>query len=476
MSCLKTIKRLILLIVLTAVWALPAPAVAQGNQPQGPTYIVQPGDTLYEIALRFGITLEDLQAANDISDPSLLAVGQALIIPGLEGIQGVLTTQTVALGDTWRGLRRQYQLRADTLARLNHLASPTELYVGAALIVPQNDSAAALYPAYVLARTETPLEAAVRQNLSPWTLALPNQQQPNPARLLPEDVLYLPGAADENPAFTTLPPLFQSVSLDDLPLYQGATAEIIVTARTEVTASGVLADYPLHFFPLDASAHQYVALQGVHALLPPGLYPIRITLTDDNGESNTIEQMVIVKDGGYPHETLIVPAETIDPTTNEAEYNWLYNLVTGDITPERYWDGKFSNPSFYEDCFTSRYGLRRTYKGAGSDLVYEGFHSGLDFCGGEGLPITAPAAGRVVFSGLKTIRGNATIIDHGWGVYSGIWHQSETFVKTGDWVEQGQQIGLVGGTGRVTGAHLHWEIWVNGVQVNPMIWLNQTFP
>jgi murein DD-endopeptidase MepM/ murein hydrolase activator NlpD len=40
-------------------------------------------------------------------------------------------------------------------------------------------------------------------------------------------------------------------------------------------------------------------------------------------------------------------------------------------------------------------------------------------------------------------------------------------------VEQGQVIGLVGGTGRVTGAHLHWEVWVNGVQVNPLDWLNQ---
>jgi murein DD-endopeptidase MepM/ murein hydrolase activator NlpD len=81
-----------------------------------------------------------------------------------------------------------------------------------------------------------------------------------------------------------------------------------------------------------------------------------------------------------------------------------------------------------------------------------------------------------VFASPWTVRGNATIIDHGWGVYSGFWHQSKFNVQAGDVVEQGQVIGEVGGTGRVTGAHLHWELWVNGVQVDPMDWLTQTYP
>ena len=50
------------------------------------------------------------------------------------------------------------------------------------------------------------------------------------------------------------------------------------------------------------------------------------------------------------------------------------------------------------------------------------------------------------------------------------------FVNVGDVVEPGQVIGLVGGTGRVTGAHLHWDLWVNGVQVNPLDWLSQEYP
>jgi murein DD-endopeptidase MepM/ murein hydrolase activator NlpD len=61
-------------------------------------------------------------------------------------------------------------------------------------------------------------------------------------------------------------------------------------------------------------------------------------------------------------------------------------------------------------------------------------------------------------------------------VYSGFWHQSKIDVQVGDRVESGQAIGVVGGTGRATGAHLHWEIWVNGVQVNPFDWLQQEYP
>ena len=81
-----------------------------------------------------------------------------------------------------------------------------------------------------------------------------------------------------------------------------------------------------------------------------------------------------------------------------------------------------------------------------------------------------------MFAGPWTVRGNATVIDHGWGVYSGFWHQSAIQVQVGDMVEQNQVIGLVGGTGRVTGAHLHWELWVNGVQVDPLDWLIQAYP
>jgi murein DD-endopeptidase MepM/ murein hydrolase activator NlpD len=74
------------------------------------------------------------------------------------------------------------------------------------------------------------------------------------------------------------------------------------------------------------------------------------------------------------------------------------------------------------------------------------------------------------------IRGNATYIDHGWGVYTGYLHQSEVYVSEGEMVEPGQLIGQVGNTGRSTGPHLHWEIWVGEIPVDPIEWVETGFP
>ena len=82
----------------------------------------------------------------------------------------------------------------------------------------------------------------------------------------------------------------------------------------------------------------------------------------------------------------------------------------------------------------------------------------------------------VVLTEPLTVRGNATIIDHGWGVYSGFWHQSEILVQVGDVVQAGQLIGQIGGAGLTTGPHLHWELFVGGVQADPLQWTRQSFP
>jgi murein DD-endopeptidase MepM/ murein hydrolase activator NlpD len=205
---------------------------------------------------------------------------------------------------------------------------------------------------------------------------------------------------------------------------------------------------------------------------------LEATLPD--GSKQSFEQMVLVVSGGYPDDPLLyVDANTIDPAVIEPEDQLIENTVQA-ATPQKLWDGFFGTPAaLYAEStyFTSRYGSRRQYIGLESDLTYQGFHTGLDFGGGTGLPITAPAAGRVVLTAPdQVIRGNATMIDHGWGVYSGFWHQSEFQVQVGDMVEIGQIIGLVGNTGRGTGAHLHWELWVNGVQVDPLDWLQQEYP
>jgi murein DD-endopeptidase MepM/ murein hydrolase activator NlpD len=74
------------------------------------------------------------------------------------------------------------------------------------------------------------------------------------------------------------------------------------------------------------------------------------------------------------------------------------------------------------------------------------------------------------------VRGNAVLIDHGLGVFSGYWHQSDLAVQAGQSVQRGDLIGYVGDTGLVTGAHLHWEMRVGGIAVDPMQWTEMAIP
>jgi murein DD-endopeptidase MepM/ murein hydrolase activator NlpD len=443
---------------------------------EGPVYIVQSGDTLSLIASRFNIPLEDLMNANNISNPDLLSSGQALVIPGLEGISGVLVTEFVQFGDSFRSLSRRAQITEPTLRKLNRLVSPTELYVGVSLIVPQQTGDELLTSRLTPSNGETLLELAVTRDTDPWTLVGMNQLS-GTWDALPGDVLFV--IDDESELKVSgLPAVFDEAVVSPLPLMQGRTTVIRVQVAEGVTLGGLLVDRPLHFFP-DADGSQ-VALQGVHALLDPGAYPLRLEATLPDGSVQSFEQLILVISGGYPDDPLLyVDAETIDPAITEPEDQLIESTVQ-EATPQKLWDGSFGTPaSLYAEStyFTSRYGSRRKYIGLESDLTYQGFHTGLDFGGGTGLPITAPAAGRVVLTAPNlVVRGNATMIDHGWGVYSGFWHQSEFQVQVGDMVSAGQIIGLVGNTGRGTGAHLHWELWVNGVQVDPLDWLQQDYP
>ncbi len=455
---------LVFIFIIASIFTQPVSA-----QADGPVYIVQSGDTLSYIASRFNVSLNDLLAANPTIDPNLLSQGQQVVIPGLEGVTGVLETEVITFGDSLRSLSRRTQVPDAQLIKLNRLVSPTELYVGISMIVPGLEGQTRYSSRMSTNTGESLLELAIKQGSDPWTLSSVNNLH-GTWDALPNDVLYSPtGNGDGG---TGLPSAFISASISPLPLVQGGTEVIQVQIKDGYTVSGSLVDYPLHFFP---SNGQQVALQGIHALLETGVYPLRLEASLPDGTRQSYEQMMLVVSGNYYSEELYVDPATIDPTITEPENQQLYS-ITSVVNGTKYWNGVFSSPAVYPDQYTSLYGTRRAYYGLNSDLVVDGFHTGLDFAGGEGLQIFAPAPGQVVFSGPLTVRGNATIIDHGWGVYSGFWHQSATYVNAGEFVEQGQVIGLVGGTGRVTGPHLHWEVWVNGVQVNPLAWLNQAYP
>jgi murein DD-endopeptidase MepM/ murein hydrolase activator NlpD len=96
------------------------------------------------------------------------------------------------------------------------------------------------------------------------------------------------------------------------------------------------------------------------------------------------------------------------------------------------------------------------------------FHTGVDFVSAPNSKVLAMAAGVVSFSGPRSDYGNMVEINHGDGVVTRYAHNKSNLVKTGDKVEKGQPIAIMGATGRVTGAHVHFEVLRDGVIVNPV--------
>lgn len=453
-----------LLLVFLSVFTIDI-AFASPQQQEGPVYIVQQGDTLSSIALRFGISAEELQNANNIADPNALDIGQHLVIPGLEGITGLLTSEVLPYGTSLTGLTRQYQLNRSNLITLNRITSPSETIAGIKFIIAINENEDPLSPVMMITAGETSLEASIRAVTSPWSLVADNQLAAT-WDMLPGETLY--GRTEDDVTIANLPDL-NEIDIDPLPIIQGETVLIGLTSNSEVEFIGSFNGEPLHFFSDDGE--HYYGFLGIHALADPGPFPLKITATYPDGTEQSFEQLTLLSPGDYGNEWVFVPDDYLDEAAITEEDNYLQPILR-QVTPDRDWEGRFQYP-IDEPCINSLFGQRRNYNDG--ELFF--YHTGLDFavCA-PNLNVYAPAAGRVVLAEELTIKGNAILIDHGWGIFSAYAHLSEITVQVGDLVETGDLLGLIGNTGRSAGPHLHFEIIISGNPVNPQTWLDQEFP
>ncbi len=124
-----------------------------------------------------------------------------------------------------------------------------------------------------------------------------------------------------------------------------------------------------------------------------------------------------------------------------------------------------STPSIWpvEGYVSSNFGMRKSPFGRG-----RAFHKGIDIGQRRGTPVVATASGKVKQSGWDGAYGISVEIDHGIGIVTKYAHMQKSMVKVGQWLQRGEVLGLVGSTGRSTGPHLHYEVQVGGVPVNPM--------
>ncbi len=113
------------------------------------------------------------------------------------------------------------------------------------------------------------------------------------------------------------------------------------------------------------------------------------------------------------------------------------------------------------------FGRKRFFNG-----VAKNPHAGMDLSGKIGDKIKAPLSGTAILLGDLFYNGNMLLLDHGQGLITAYSHLSKIYVENDQWVRQGEFIAEVGATGRATGPHLHWSVYLNGEPVNPELFLD----
>lgn len=391
----------------------------------GGTYIVQAGDTLYSIAVKFNTTVQALQQANNLADPNALVAGQKLKIPATTTVEEQPaptavargptanqalkpTSYTVKPGDTLATIAAQFGVTVQELAQANNIQDVNLLAVGQVLVIPQS---------------------------------LP----PSP---LPEGIALAP----------TL-------------LKQGETLTLKITASDAVSATGKFDEQALHFI---AEPDGLRALFGITRCANyAGTFPVALTLYDAEGHTRPVAFKVRVTPNNWPIFNLTLTSEMsslLDPAIVNAENKRVADTVAPFI-PQQLWRGAFRSPLAIADPrITATFGERRRYNGGNPGVCG---HEGTDFGVPPGTPVYAPADAVVALASPLKVRGNVVLLNHGQGVYSGFYHLSEIDAQTGQRIHAGDLIGKVGSTGFSTGAHLHWSMWINGVCVDPLAWTKE---
>lgn len=221
----------------------------------------------------------------------------------------------------------------------------------------------------------------------------------------------------------------------------------------------------LHYMPHPSKKDRFIAF------VPIGYYDKGSKTITNPKEQESVMQTITIFQKEYPKKEQISVANNKVSYSNEVakriekEKNAAIKTYAT-ITKGRLWDKPFIKP--LDSAITSPYGSARIFNGK-----VNSYHGGTDLRAAIGTPILATNDGRVALVQDRYLSGKSIYVDHGSGVYSVYFHLDEFLVKEGDMIKQGQVIAKSGDTGRVSGAHLHFGIVVNGTNVDAMDFIEQ---
>jgi biotin carboxyl carrier protein len=253
----------------------------------------------------------------------------------------------------------------------------------------------------------------------------------------------------------------QVVSLTPQVVVAGSPELVRVSATAEGSVEGEWLGRKIEFF---RSGSDWVALAGVDVEAPVGPSTLHVTW-NVNGHSNDLSLSVTIHAAHYRTSSLSVAPKFVEPSPEalkqiEAE-SQVKAKVFASSTPEPLWQGSFRAPVSAQP--TDSFGTRRMFNGKLASI-----HKGADFRAAMGTPVRASNSGVVVLARPLYYEGNCVIIDHGMGLFTLSMHFSRIDVKEGQRVSTGDQLGLSGATGRVTGPHLHFGVRWQGANLDPL--------
>jgi hypothetical protein len=208
----------------------------------------------------------------------------------------------------------------------------------------------------------------------------------------------------------------------------------------------------------------WFALAGVDVEAPPGPSQLKIVVRLSQGAVNDLTRTIEIHPAHYRTGSLTVLPKFVEPGPDalkqiEAE-SQLKAKIFAASAAEALWTSSFRAP--VTAAPTDSFGTRRMFNGKLASI-----HKGMDFRAAMGTPVHAGNSGVVVLARSLYYEGNCVIIDHGLGLFTLSMHFSRIDVKEGQHVAVGDQLGLSGATGRVTGPHLHWAVRWQGAYLDP---------
>jgi murein DD-endopeptidase MepM/ murein hydrolase activator NlpD len=248
---------------------------------------------------------------------------------------------------------------------------------------------------------------------------------------------------------------------------QGTVVQLTVPDEPGVKSVEVVWD--MKKVPLFLQEHTWRTILGVDLDTKAGEHKADVLFTMNDGRVDKREAVLLVVTKKYPTTQLKVDDKYVELSkTDLARANRESReteAIYAKMTPEMLWTTPFSVPIDGETG--TNFGHRRVFNGQPRAP-----HAGADLRAKTGTPIHATNRGRVVLAKNLFFTGNTVILDHGLGIYSLYAHLSRMDVKVGDIISNGEQLGLSGATGRVTGPHLHWGLRVQGARVDPFTLVN----